>query len=141
MANHVYPKTNTAFEKKLINLSTDSLKIVLLNSSYVYSAAHAFLSDIPAGDRIATAALASVTVGVVGEGVLDAADVTLPSIASGSTIVSYVIYDDTPATEAGKFLICYVDTDSNTNPINVVTNGSDVTVTFDPAGVVSILSA
>lgn len=139
MANTLYPKIKTALEKKLYDLSTENLKIVLVDNTYTYSATHQFLSDVPAGSRVVTtAALASVTVGTVAEGTVDAADPTTGSVAAGKTIVAAILYDDTPATEATKPLIAFIDHDQSAAAISFPTNGSTITLNIDPAGLLTL---
>ncbi|WP_423454263.1 hypothetical protein [Ottowia sp. VDI28] len=71
-----------------VNFLTAPLRVALLPSSYVYSAAHEFLDDV--GTLVGTAqALTSVS---VANGVFDAADAAFGSPASGSTVGSAIMY-------------------------------------------------
>lgn len=83
-------------------LSND-MRVVLLDSGYVYSAAHDNLDDVGAGTRVVTSgALASKT---AAGGVLDAADVTFLAL-SGDVITQGWIYKHT-GTESTSTLWIY----------------------------------
>jgi hypothetical protein len=60
-------------------------------------------------------------------GVFDAADVTLVAV-TGDPFESIVIYDNTPATEATKDLIAFIDTATG---LPTTPNGGDITVQWD----------
>jgi hypothetical protein len=84
-----------------------------------------FLDDIQSGARVATSA--AFTGKTFTAGVFDANDVTLSSV-SGSSAESIVIFNDTPATEATKDLIAFIDTATG---LPVTPNGGDITVQWD----------
>jgi hypothetical protein len=115
-------------------VSGKTLKVVLVDGAYTYSAAHDFLSDVPAGNRIATATLASVT---TTGGVLDAADPTFPTVPAGDTIAGYWVYADS-GTEATSDLLAWFDHDSGGSVISLPTNGSDIDLTLNASGILSI---
>lgn len=84
-----------------------------------------FLDDILSAARVATSgALASKT---FTGGVFDAADMVLTSV-TGDPFESIVIYNNTPATEATKDLIAFIDTATG---LPTTPNGADITVQFD----------
>jgi hypothetical protein len=120
MASHVYPKAKEAFISTGIDLTSATVKIVLLTSAYTYSASHQFYSDL-SGVIVASGALASKTVAL---GVFDAADVTLTAVASGSTITALAGYKDTGTTTTSQ-LLWFNDGFSS------ATTGGDVTVQWD----------
>jgi len=107
MANAIYPSAKQAFLSAGINLTSDTIKAVLVDTgAYTYSASHANLSDITAPARIATSgALASKT---VTSGVFDAADITVAGV-TGTTVEAVVIFKDT-GTASTSSLIGYLDT-------------------------------
>lgn len=118
-----------------INWMTDTLKAVLLPSTYVYDAAHAFLADV--GTTIATAqtlAGKSVT-----NGVFDADDVDYGAIASGSTIGSVAIYKDTGSPATSPLLLHVTDVVG----VPLSTNGSGVQVSWSngSAKIISLVPA
>ena len=125
MANALYPKFKELLLGGDIDLATDTIKAVLVDTAtYTYSAAHDFLDDIPSGERVATSgALASKT---ITNGVFDAADVTFTSV-TGDQAEAIVLYKDTGA-EGTSPLICYIDTGTN---LPVTPNGGDITVSWD----------
>ena len=90
MTNAVLPKTKQAMLDAILALGT--LEAQLVDTAlYTYSAAHQFLSDIPAGARVGSAvALTGVT---TTDGVLDANDPTFtlsapPSIEGLALVVN-----------------------------------------------------
>lgn len=84
-----------------------------------------FLDDILSAARVATSgAFASKTFTA---GVFDAADVVLTAV-TGDPFESIVIYDNTPATEATKDLIAFIDTATG---LPTTPNGGDITVQWD----------
>jgi hypothetical protein len=58
MANAIYPKWKETALQGSSNLSTANVKVLLIDTNggtpYTYSAAHQFLSDVPAGARVAS---------------------------------------------------------------------------------------
>ena len=137
MVKVVYPSArNAAWKAANIPVDTDTIKLLLLDVDYTYNAAHDFLDDIPAAARIGTAqTIANKTFGTVAAGVFDGDDVTVPSVASGDTVVAYVIYNDTPATEATKQLIAFVNEKADGSAISIATNGGNIGVTFSASGI------
>lgn len=134
MANAVYPIAKKALLDADIDLSIDTIKIVLCTSSYTYSAAHDFLDDIAAGYRVATsAALSSKT---TTGGAFDAADVTFTSL-SGSTVTSWVLFKDT-GTASTSNLIAYFDTVSGGGAFSYTPNGTNFTLSFGASGIFTI---
>lgn len=110
---------------------SDTFKVVLLDNTYAYSAAHDFLNDVGAGARIATsAALASKT---ITDGYADAADVVFSALPAGDTIVALWVFKDT-GVEGTSTLIAYYDTKADSTAISVPTNGGDVTVQWNALG-------
>lgn len=123
MANSVY----TSAKSTIIDTDLDAatLKLVLLNSSYTFSAAHQHLSDIVSGDRVATSS--ALTGLAVSGGVLGADSPTLSAVDNG-TAVAYAVYIDS-GTESTSKLLTFIDTESDgTTAISLATNGSDVEV-------------
>lgn len=125
MSNALQPSAREAFATGLIDWVGDTIKVVLLDSGYSYSAAHEDLADVGAGTRIATSAgLANKT---ATDGILDADDYTFATLAAGDTITQLWVFQDT-GVEATSLLIAFFDTRSDSNPISVATNGGDVEV-------------
>lgn len=116
MANALYAAGKTALETAGINLSSDTIKALLVDTDnadsskkYVVNlATDAHVSDIASAKRIvAGVALSSKSVTA---GVFDAADVTFAALVNGGqNIGAVVLYKDT-GTESTSTLIAYLDT-------------------------------
>lgn len=108
MANALYNKAKKAFLDGNINLLTDTLKVVLVDSAdyTVNLSTDEFLSDIPAGGRIATSNALSNK--VTTDGIFDADDSEFTSV-SGDVFEAAVLYLDT-GVEGTSRLIAYLDT-------------------------------
>lgn len=88
------------------------------------------LADITAGARVfTTSAIASVTIGSVGVGVVDHADKT-QSAVSGDQFESVVWYKHT-GTESTSPLLVYVDTATG---LPMTPNGGDITIQLAAGG-------
>lgn len=126
MANALYDNGRESFLKGEISWSSDNIKAVLVDTA-TYTANLAtdqFLSDIPAGERVATSA--NFTAKTTTAGVADAADVTFASV-SGDQSEALVVYQDT-GVEGTSRLIAYIDTATG---LPVTPNGGDISVTWD----------
>lgn len=128
---------------KEIDWDTDAFKIMLCTSSYTPDQdVHDYKNDITnevsgTGYTATGAALASVTIGyTAGTNVikLDAADV---SWATSSITARYaVIYCSTPATDATRPLVCYIDFGAD-----FTSSGGSFDIVFDAAGIITITVA
>lgn len=112
-----------------INLETDNIKVCLVNTvtgtTYTFSAAHNFLSDVTAGAIKATSA--NLTTKAFSGGVFDADDVTFTSVAAGDAIEAFIIYKDTGTSTTSR-LIAYFDTATG---LAVTPNGNNIVLTWD----------
>jgi hypothetical protein len=131
MSNILYPKAKESLLSAGINLLTDNIKAVLVDTTVgsnpytLDSANHEFLSDVPANSRISTTA--NFTGKTVLNGVFDADDTQFPSVPAGDAAEAYVIYQDT-GVEATSRLIAYIDTATG---LAVSPDGNNINVTFD----------
>lgn len=109
MANTVYPKFKKRCATTGGNVLAGTVRAQLVDlAAYTYSAAHEFLSELPAGARIgAPVTLTGKTVS--DEGVFDAADMTVSGLVSAPSIEALVLYVDT-GDEATSPLMTIVDT-------------------------------
>jgi hypothetical protein len=126
MANSMYTKALQSFAEGGIAWLVDTIKPVLVDSAlYVPSlTTHQFLSDIPAGARVATgAALAGKT---TTDGVLDANDAVFTA-ASGAQSEYVILYKDTGVATTSR-LIYFMDTMTG---LPVTPNGGDITLVWD----------
>jgi hypothetical protein len=134
VANKVYPKAKVRFAKAQLDLRSVTLKVVLVETNYVYSDAHAFLSDIPSAYRVATGpALTG-----CGVGDTDASfhsDNTILSAVAGSSagehVKAIVLFHDT-GTDTTSDLISYIDTGVTGLPF--VPRGADEQIIVPPGG-------
>lgn len=125
MTNALYTKAKQALLEGDFDLSANTVKAVLVDlADYTLDiATHTALDDIPAGARVATATLASIT---TTDGVFDAADATFSSV-TGDESEALVIYKDT-GVESTSLLLLYIDTATG---LPITPNGADITVTWD----------
>lgn len=126
MANKIYPLAKEKFIKGAIDLTSVTLKIVLVKSTYTYNDAHEFLSDLGANTLGTAVALATKTTNSPTPGVFDAADPTFTSVPVG-TVNAYALYVDT-GTAGTSSLVYYCD---GTTGFPLSTTGGDVTVALD----------
>jgi hypothetical protein len=132
MPNAIYPKWKEAIIQSSANSSLGgTVKVALVDTgTYTYSSAHEFLSSLTG--RVGTdQTLGSKT---FVNGTFDAANSTWTAV-SGATVEALVIYIDT-GTAGTSRLVAYLDTGYTGLP--VTPNGSDITVTWDAAGIFTI---
>lgn len=131
MANAIYPKYKEALLGGGANtdMSAGNVKAVLVDlADYTYSAAHEFLTSLPAGARVSTTA--NLTSKTVTDGTFDSADVTFAS-ATGDQSEAIILYIDT-GVEATSRLVCFLDTGQTGLP--VTPNGGDINYTVNANG-------
>jgi hypothetical protein len=135
--NSFYEKLTEGF-----NMGSDSFKVILLDNSHSFNAAHTQLSDVSANE-IATGSgytqqsktLASVTSAQSsGTYTFDAADVTWT--ASGGAISAYhaVIYNDTDASDS---LVCSINFDGQ----QTAADGADFKLIWNASGIFTLAAA
>lgn len=127
MANTLFPKGKQKFLTAAINLSTDTIKAILVTDGYTYSTAHEFLSDLGA-NTVGTAQ--TLTNKTVTDGVFDADDITFATLAPGSTLKAVILYKDTGVAGTSA-LIDYIDTVTG---LPMATNGGDVQIQWENSG-------
>ena len=128
MANALYSKAKEQFLGGNLNLSANTVKIVLVDSEeYTFSAAHTGLDDIPGGGRISTATLSGKA---ITNGIFDATDAVFSNV-TGDQSEALVIYHE--LTVGGTVdannstLIAYIDTATG---LPITPSGGDITVAF-----------
>lgn len=140
MASKFYGQGMLGIMDGTIDLLTDTIKVILVNSSYTYDADHDFADDVSAnelsgtgytggfnGSGRKTLASKTVTNDTANDRVeFDAADLTWTGINAG-TIGGAVLVKET-TNDAASRIIAFLD------PINLATNGGDVTVVWDSQG-------
>lgn len=124
MANTIYPKGRQAFARGQIDWDADDIRVVLLDATYAYDPAHDFLSDIGGGSIVATSA--ALTGKDSTDGIIDAADVVIPTV-SGDTITQVAVYKNT-GTAGTSPLILYFDQTAASVLITLAPDGTGVRV-------------
>lgn len=126
MANVLYELGREAFLAGDIAFDTDNIKTALLDlTDYTPNlTTDQFLSDVPAGARVATSG--NLTTKTITFGVADADDVTFSSVV-GDESECILVYQDT-AVEATSRLIALIDTATG---LPVTPNGGDIIVQWD----------
>lgn len=131
MANALYPK----YKKNQMsgglnhNLITGSVKAALIADTYVYNAAHEFLSDIPSGARV------SISGSLTGKAVTDGAAFQSANgrfeAVTGPACNAIGVFVDTgnPATSP---LVAYIDTVASGLPVTPA--GASYNIVVDPTG-------
>lgn len=120
--NNVYPSALDAFLDGTIDVLNDTIKMLLLDG-YTYNAAHDFLDDIPAGQRVGTAVTLAGKSRTAGQ--FFATDPTFPAVATGSTVDGVVVYVD-GASDAARRLLAHITRRADTSAISYDTDGSDI---------------
>jgi len=131
MANALYPLWKQELLQGSSNTSlTGNVKALLVNTTgagttYTYSAAHQFLSDVASGARIATSG--NLTTKTYVNGVFKAANAVFSSV-SGDISEAIIIFIDTGVAATSR-LVFYQDTGITGAP--VTPNGGDIDLNFD----------
>lgn len=137
MANVIYTSFKRDIQNGSIDLDTDTLKVMLVTSSYTPSAAHAKRSDITnevsgTGYTAGGATLAGKTVtNVATAGVFDADDVSWP--ASSITARGAVIYKSRGGAASADELICFLDFTTDRTSSSGAFN-----LNFNASGIISL---
>ncbi len=117
-----------------VDLTSDTINAVLVDATYTPNlSTDEFLSSIDAGDRVATATLASKTITIVTTyATFDAADLTFTAV-SGNPITQMAVYKDTgnPATSP---LLGYFDGSG----VAATPNGNNIICQWNAAGILRL---
>ena len=126
MANVLYPKFKQDRLEGGVSLLTADIKVVLIDlADYTFAVGHQFLSDIPAGARVATSP--NLGTKVTTDGIFDAANTTFTAV-TGDESEALGIYIDS-GVAATSALIAFLDTGITGMP--VTPNGGDINVNWD----------
>lgn len=125
MANALANKFREALLGADIDPLADNIKLVLVDGTYTYNAAHDNLDDVGAGTRVATSGNLASKTGT--DGYFDSADVTFSALTAGDTITGMWLYKDS-GTESTSKLMAWYDTNAAAASISVATDGGDVVV-------------
>lgn len=142
-AGKLYGLAQQSLANKEIDWDSDTIKVMLCTSSYTPNQdTHRYKSDVTnevtgtgytAGGNTLTSCTATYTSGT-NVLMLDAADTSW----AGSTITARyaVVYDATPATDATRPLICYIDFTTDQSSVGAAFN-----IAWDSAGIVTLTAA
>lgn len=125
MANVLYDPGREGFLDGSIDWDTGDIRVMLVLSSYTFSAAHKFLADLGAVDNGRSAALGTKT---VTNGVADAADTSLVATAAAAS-KALVIFQHT-GVDATARIIAHIDTPTAGLPFTP-SAGQTVNITWD----------
>lgn len=125
MANALYDPGREGFLDGSIDWDTNDIRAMLVLSTYSFSAAHKFVSDLGAVDNGRTAALSGKT---VTNGVADASDTSLTATAASAS-KAIVVFQHTGA-DATARLIAYIDTPTSGLPFTP-SAGQTVNIAWD----------
>jgi hypothetical protein len=125
--NAVYPAALDAFLAGAVDVTTDALRVQPVTAGYVYDASHQWLTSVAGGNRVTTPQTLTGVDATGGRVTVD--PVTFPAVPAGATITGIVVYAD-GASDAARRLLAYIDRRSDTVPIDVTTNGADITLSF-----------
>lgn len=130
MANVLYPKAKEDFLNGNLNLSSNTITIVLVDTDvYTYSSSHEDRADVPNTAVIAANNLVSTS---TTSGVFDASDAIFRSV-TGANAEALILYHNTGSAEtdgarqADSRLIAFIDDASG---LPILPNGGDITVRF-----------
>lgn len=135
----------SAFDKEL-DLDSDTIKLALLKTGYVFNTAHRYFSDVSAFQVAGTGytaggATCAITAPTYSGGVLsfDGADGYWANVQLIGANIPYfgALYDWTPATDATRPLIGLVDFGGG----DFAPNGGPMQVTWDPSGIGAVTIA
>jgi hypothetical protein len=135
MTTVVYPITKAAILGADVDLLADTIKVILVDADYTYSAAHDFLNDVAAGARIGSAV--TLTNKAVTLGVFTADDPTFTAVAAGDTVTGIIVYQHT-GNEATSRLIAYTNRKADTTAISVATSNGNITLSWPSGRVLKI---
>lgn len=125
MANVLYDPGREGFLDGSIDWDTGDIRVMLVLSSYTFSAAHKFLADLGAVDNGRSAALGTKT---VTNGVADAADTSLVATAAAAS-KALVIFQHTGVDTTAR-IIAHIDTPTAGLPFTP-SAGQTVNITWD----------
>ncbi len=120
----------------VIDFNTDNMDVSLLDEtdSGAITTSTVDYDELDAATVVATGDMASLTVGVVGVGIFDAADTVFSSV-SGDAADWLAVWKNSGSPATSPVAIGF---DSATTGIPVTPNGGDITVTWAAGGILTI---
>ena len=142
MRARTYTSACAMFANGAVDWATTDVRCLLLKSTYTYSAAHQYVSDVISGSiEISASGYSRQTLGsfvaptAANPSVCDStADITFSSLASGQTIGFVVFYKYNAADASAEVLFC-MDEDT---PTTYPTNGGNFVVALNASGLFTV---
>jgi len=137
MSNFVYSKFKNSLLSGQINLISNTVKVKLLNNSYVQNqTSHEFVSDIPS--NCIEASSNALTNKIILNNSFTADDIVIENY-NGNGFKSLVLYIDTGSSSTSK-LIAYVDNATGLPFVNSLNTTVDITIVWSDelTGILSI---
>lgn len=129
MANAVYPLAAREALRAGLNWTGADIKALLVDLSlYTYDPAHEFLSDVPAGARVASSPNLSGKTDT--GGVADANDADYIALV-GATVEAVILYIDTGVAATSR-LLAFIDTAAG---LPITPSGGDHTIRWSASGI------
>src|SRR3990170_6844676 len=112
MASGAYNEGINAIGDGSIDFLTNTIKVLLINSAYVYDPDHSFVSDVVANEVAGATrqTLGTKTVtkdDVNNRSVFDGANSTFPAVAAGPTVGGAIVFYDT-GVDATSILLAFL---------------------------------
>ena len=134
MANTLMPRWKAAQQRAetpdLSDAGTDVVIVLVDTADYTFSSAHEFLSDVPAGARVATSDPLDNKTVAASDGAFDSDDGLLVAVTGDVSEALYLVYDT--GVEGTSRLIHYYDTGVTGLP--VTPNGNDIAIPAPDGG-------
>ena len=136
MANLIYPKfkeyvLSSAIGGTAAAITAADFRWILIDSAdYVYAAAHAFLSDVPAIARVAVTT-ANMGTRTYTNGILDGADISFATV-TGDPSEALIGYIHT-GTETTSRLVVFLD--AGVSGLPVTPDGTTINVVWNASGI------
>lgn len=133
MSSRCYNEGIHSIDNRNIDYISDTIKVMLVKSTYSMDPDSQFVSDIVASEVSGATrqTLGSKTItkdNTNDRDVFDGADSTFPSVTTGQTVGGAVVFKDTGSDATSK-LICFSDT------TDTPTNGGDIVIQWSANGI------
>lgn len=127
MANAFYPAGRTSIADGTLDLIANTFKVVALDATYTYNAAHTVVDDLTGTLGTATTLTGK---SWLSDAVFDADDVSYPDVDPGETVRRLVFFVDTGDTATSR-LVAYADTENDGTPISIDGTGAPIPILWD----------
>lgn len=111
----------------LSSITSGTVKCLLIDTDYTYSAAHDFLDDVAAGARVGTAQ--TLTVSASGSQLNTSTSPTFTAVSNPQNIQGVWVYLDA-GSDATRRLLAWYDRKSDNSAVSFATDGGNVTLSW-----------